>query len=1767
MLLRPTRSPRALFRVSILIAAALGAATAAVADDRELLRGTAANPYAFFILDTSGSMHYVPPCSERDDILDIDPWDGQCTRECVLDPATCEQFDPGPVGNPADWDPADPEAVKCVEFNVQYDGDNPPTLNEIILDEEGSAPEVDVKGSWTFSSNTPRLGSRRLEDTSGDGTKAVAFTPTIPETGWYHLYMFYEADEDDQSQNTLLTVRHADGIDYPRADQSNNNQVDVDIAGGFYNFIGTYRFEAGTTGSIEISNFNASDKVVVDSIRLLSVSRPSGLACLRTGYRHRQPLCPRGDCPALAAADDPTSKFFQIREAVFEVLKQTPDVQYGFGTYEQDDGRVQGKHWAYRLPETVSGTRQPFFSDLGPDIPDFPVPGTINVFGQGPPYNSTGSSSSYGWRCDNRSGSVAHPEGALDQVGCQQGRPADADDPWEMERARRISKLGPGNLRQSASYSDTHVYYRDPRDTAVFNGGQIYRATFRRVSGKFGDPTMRVSVILRTCRRGFGQNPNCNQPLAGTVDVTRTFTFELVTDFVTFQRPIGRDQQKETFYFDFAFNVIAQFSGSSTPSFNTGCNGLEPNDDRNIANGSDQDDIWYGYTFKWDTTPDPDMRGTLFDVGDFIPLDWDRNNQELIMGRMAPNLYDPTTGVFDSNRGEPDFRTAVYWADTYLDGDNPTSSPRMLRLKEDKQASMMPFGATPLANSLLDFRDWWTGSPIHGGTGFADVASKDDGDPLWGCRDNYVIFLTDGNETCQGNPCTAAKALFDLQPEEEQVLTYVVGFGLDDSTSNLGCIADEGGTGDPILPRNKQELVDALRDIFREIQATPVTFSSASVPAVQSASADKIYTSSFVPLPDLPLWPGEINAFRRPLPLKSDNTPDTDLDCGGTRNTGCFLWDAGEELVEQAPSQADLETTPPDYHIGDGLNERRVFYSVMPTTNQRPAELTLFRPPTNSPDVLDLRNAMLPSSPNIGADLEDEVIELIQNVLVRKQVPAESEIQDLFGDQTEFVMGDVFHSDPLVVETPDDFRYFSNDQCGLIQDDNPNNCVPGQDRGYRQFAQRHVWRRRMLTAATNDGQLHFFDVGVRKRIVVTLDDGQRRTVDVLTDGTGKELFSYMPRLTLPIVGEQFDPGNSKHIFSLDGSPSTGDVFIDPMTDATGAINPAEREWRTVLIAGLRRGGVRADSALPVTGFYPGYFALDITQPDVLVDEDGTVVKDPRSQDLDEPPVPQPEGQTLPGCLQFNYGGAGRQTKNGSCPYPFPMELWTFNDACYGSVESPSDCSAATPVVPPAEIDPMTGLANPLRGIEDLLNEDRDIDGDGVVDNNEPDLGLTFSQPIIGQIAICEPMGTACNPDDPANDHQLTSKFVAIHGGGIDPENKAAGTRGNWLYMVDIETGQAIYKRRLEGAAPSRPAVVDTDRDGLLDLIYIGTTEGILYKVDLNRKRSDGNLPGLSLKDDITDMIGRTHTFLRVDDDGAWEPDAILETWDDAPIYHPPAVFFIPEIDAWGVALGTGDREDLTDNTTDFEGRFYVFVDGVCNQDTDGDGDTDVLVTDNCLQGFNINSPPRTITLPNGDEVLDPSSLLVADNGSALPGWFMAVPDNFRMVSPPFLTFGVLIFSMFNGEVAAAGNNLCGASGSTFTFVVQAENANPLAQLTNFDGNDANDSDPGEYTAEDRYIVPEPPEDENAPVPLTTPPFVETTANEQPTDDPAADGSILSADQALSKEILNSIQKLFPRGSRFNPVVSKLVVLQLSDGSPAVRIPVPIGVYPADWGEP
>jgi hypothetical protein len=85
---------------------------------------------------------------------------------------------------------------------------------------------------------------------------------------------------------------------------------------------------------------------------------------------------------------------------------------------------------------------------------------------------------------------------------------------------------------------------------------------------------------------------------------------------------------------------------------------------------------------------------------------------------------------------------------------------------------------------------------------------------------NAAVLITDGLETCDGDPCSVASA---LNASDIQLITHVVGFALvPEEQATLGCIA-EGGGGQLLGASNASELSTALFDILEELEVVQGT--------------------------------------------------------------------------------------------------------------------------------------------------------------------------------------------------------------------------------------------------------------------------------------------------------------------------------------------------------------------------------------------------------------------------------------------------------------------------------------------------------------------------------------------------------------------------------------------------------------------------------------------------------------------------------------------------------------------------------------------------------------------------------------------------------------------------------------------------------------------------------------------------------------------------------------------------------------------------------
>ncbi len=1349
-------------------------------------------------------------------------------------------------------------------------------------------------------------------------------------------------------------------------------------------------------------------------------------------------LCPLGSCWAPGAGDSPNSKLFQAKQAVYEVIDQTDDIQVGFATFNQDDLRLRRKHWLYEALED------------GPNIPGYgPYPRGRDTSGPDP---VQGDLHTFGatWGC------FVGPD-PDDDTGCAAATPANLNLRWDRERMQAWPKHTPDLNGDANAFRTFFVAF----------GGETYEMRFGALTSNsttLGAPTIEMQVRRRRCA-----DIDCT-----TFDQveTREVDFGYVTDFDNWD--INTDRT------DFQPGFFAQGTVSDGPAGNT-CVNWDANTDT-VA------DTWDGYNIRWPTVPDVDFPG-LLDVGDVLPIDWRNDNRQALLERLAPNL------ALDPN-ANPDFRVATYFEDIV----NPADE---LRLKDEAARPILSFGATPIGTSLRSFHDFMAGS-----TGWVNVAQNSD--PSTFCRRTYLIVLSDGNQsTCDGDdPCDTqgTKELFESlgvptfvvafgvaphrpylprcsgDPDEEPgvnccpsdtdpscIPSDTVGLPVDEwpptgpgrENRSLRCMASTGGTGNEdydldgsidsdgpgvIYPQNKDELVDALISILDQIKPAPSAFATAAVPSVQAEAADKVFLSEFTPVPQRSNWIGRVNAFLKPVPVDEFNRPDTSIPCPPDPDptdptddpSACLLWEAGQVILDNQYNEADP--------VGELANQRRIFYGEF--GDRVPRKRHFFEETQDGTTPLaqefDLwRGFDIPFDPLLTPthDLaRTRANNVIGETLEKKTTPQ----NDDFPTPIDYLLTDIFHSDPLFFTSPNNLLYFLQDLDG-----------------YREFSILHAFRRRVLLFGANGGMLHGLDAGVCREV-----SGDPRPC-IYDNGSGRELFAVVPRQAMPTVRDLTE-GLPRHRYSVDGRTQAADVFIDPIHEGTDStLDPPredDREWRTVLIGGLREGGHvppegigdlsspldsnPLDTEDPRNHPTSGYYVIDVTQPDPLPAVAPGVS-----------PIPEVTGLEPPGCLRSIDGIT--PAEDGCGPIAFGSILWEFSDS--------------------------------IDGVR--LDED---------DNGYVDLAFAWSNPNVGRIQVCT---SGCTGADP----QLEDRYVLIVGGGYDP--RAEFQRGNFLYMIDVETGDPIYKFPVMGAVAAEPAAVDTNFDGYIDTVYFGTTLGLLYRTVLFPIDDGGP--------DLKYPFAELHLVQEVAADGTvvsklqrrildtdFAPFVLLETTapgtippEVRPIFYPPSVIFLSEFNKYAIAVGTGERENIFRRQQP-SGRFFTFVDNV--------GQTTIM--DPTFEPF---SPASTDLEP-----LTPTSATFGSTNLLLPGegWWLELAADERLVTEPFALSGILFFSTFipnpDGPIVIPEESLCRESGTSNIYGVFTTNADGLLS-DDPDINSANDLE--------RFVTVEG---------LVSSPFTEQAQTKNPA--PEAGTDVIDTLDNRLRFIRDRLKENFPANCSFPP---------------------------------
>jgi hypothetical protein len=142
-------------------------------------------------------------------------------------------------------------------------GVDPKTLPGVVVDDSAA----ERKGFDHVSSAVgPFVGDGYRHDGGADrGKQSARFVPDLPQTGKYEVRLSYSANPN-RATSVPVTIVHADGTTTVKVDQQKAPPIDK-----LFISLGTFRFEKGKKGSVEITNKDVDGYVIIDAVQWLPV--------------------------------------------------------------------------------------------------------------------------------------------------------------------------------------------------------------------------------------------------------------------------------------------------------------------------------------------------------------------------------------------------------------------------------------------------------------------------------------------------------------------------------------------------------------------------------------------------------------------------------------------------------------------------------------------------------------------------------------------------------------------------------------------------------------------------------------------------------------------------------------------------------------------------------------------------------------------------------------------------------------------------------------------------------------------------------------------------------------------------------------------------------------------------------------------------------------------------------------------------------------------------------------------------------------------------------------------------------------------------------------------------------------------------------------------------------------------------------------------------------------------------------------------------------
>jgi type IV pilus assembly protein PilY1 len=339
--------------------------------------------------------------------------------------------------------------------------------------------------------------------------------------------------------------------------------------------------------------------------------------------------------------------------------------------------------------------------------------------------------------------------------------------------------------------------------------------------------------------------------------------------------------------------------------------------------------------------------------------------------------------------------------------------------------------------------------------------------------------------------------------------------------------------------------------------------------------------------------------------------------------------------------------------------------------------------------------------------------------------------------------------------------------------------------------------------------------------------------------------------------------------------------------------------------------------------------------------------------------------------------------------------------------------------------------------------DHDDPATGSIVEGDPDLGYTYSQPVIAKMH--------------------NGKWVAIFGNGYNnttADGNPSLSGSGVLYIIDIENGNLIRKFDTKSGTPATPnglaspAATDIDGDSVIDYIYAGDLNGNMWKFDVT------DSDAYNWKIAYGTLTGPEPLFVATDDNSVAQP-----------ITSRPDVGTHPGIPgALMVYFGTGKYVELADASpiNQQTQTFYAISDRGArnNSSRDQSRSTGKLLKQKIIQETTLNgatwrlSENNTINGPEWDRGTNTSN-------DKYGGWYMDLYNTEsnstanlgeRVVANPILRNGRVIF-----DTLVPTGDVCNPGGVGWLMELDAVDGSRLPYTPfDVDGN-------GKFTADD-YIL-------------------------------------------------------------------------------------------------